>query len=44
MKKYQAWRKAWNLGRIEAVVFLVCMGLAVCCVMEFIVTLILKTI
>lgn len=44
MKKYQAWRKAWNLGRIEAVAFLVCMGLAVCYITKFIIVIILKTI
>jgi hypothetical protein len=43
MKKYQAWRKAWNLGKSEAVFFLITVGLAVCYVMEFIWAIILKS-
>lgn len=34
MKKYTAWRKAWELGR---------MGLAVCYITECIIIIILKT-
>lgn len=44
MKKYTEWRKAWNLGKIEAVVFLAVVGLAVCYITECIIIIILKTI
>lgn len=44
MKKYQAWRKAWNLGKIEAIWFLIIMGLTMCMIFECIIAIILKTI
>ena len=43
MKKYTKWRKARNLGKSEAVFFLITVGLAVCYVMEFIWAIIIKT-
>lgn len=44
MKKYAKWRKAWNLGREEAVSLLICIGLALIVIIECIIVIILKTI
>jgi hypothetical protein len=44
MKKYQAWRKAWNLGKSEAVFFLITVGLAAGMILECIWAIIIKTI
>lgn len=43
MKKYTKWRHRWNLGKYEAVFFLITVGLAAGMILECIWAIIIKT-